>query len=547
MEKINNNNLINKVLNNKYLIVVILFISICFRFINLSTNPTGIFRDEAEKGYNAYSILKTGKYVTFEITQNGLEAQFKPFSLFIEVFGVYTSAIYQVTDIPFVWILGLNEFSTRLPSALIGVLTVLLTYILIKMVYGRDYANISAFLLAISPWHIIFSRWALQGIFVPFFIVVFLIFFLSGLNKKPVYLVLSAFPLALCFYSYDICRLLVPIFIFLVLIIYFKDLLKQKISFIGFVFLFLILILPIIIFTLKNPSLAGERYNRISVFSESNNPIKLIILFLKNYLSHYSPVFLFIKGDELSRHSYPGMGQLNFIEFPLLIFGLWQLIKKRAKFDILLLSWFLIFPIASSLTKEGIPHSLRSIFALPMIHIISAIGFCSMLDIFSNNNKLYSFKKHIVTIFVFLTILTILYLTIVIFFFYPSYSVFDWQYGIKDALEFINSDGKKFDGIIFSGYITGAQYLSLYYTKYEPQKLLEEGLQKTGFIFLPFGYPMNDIYNKKFTGNYYLISYPGEIKYPPADKNIYMTQQRTLKEIKISSLEVRYIRTEISN
>ena len=547
MEKINNNNLINKVLNNKYLIVVILFISICFRFINLSTNPPGIFRDEAEKGYNAYSILKTGKYVTFEITQNGLEVQFKPFSLFIEVFGVYTSAIYQVTDIPFVRILGLNEFSTRLPSALIGVLTVLLTYILIKTVYGRDYANISAFLLAISPWHIIFSRWALQGIFVPFFIVVFLILFLSGLNKKPVYLVLSAFPLALCFYSYDICRLLVPIFIFLILIIYFKDLLKQKISFIGFVFLFLILILPIIIFTLKNPSLAGERYNRISVFSESNNPIKLIILFLKNYLSHYSPVFLFIKGDELSRHSYPGMGQLNFIEFPFLIFGLWQLIKKRAKFDILLLSWFLIFPIASSLTKEGIPHSLRSIFALPMIHIISAIGFCFMLDIFSNNNKLYSFKKYIVTIFVFLTILTILYLTIMIFFFYPSYSIFDWQYGIKDALEFINSDGKKFDGIIFSGYITGAQYLSLYYTKYEPQKLLEEGLQKTGFIFLPFGYPVSEIYNKIFTGNYYLISYPGEIKYPPADKNIYMTQQRTLKEIKISSLEVRYIRTEISN
>jgi hypothetical protein len=58
---------------------------------------------------------------------------------------------------------------------------------------------------------------------------------------------------------------------------------------------------------------------------------------------------------------------------------------------------------------------------------------------------------------------------------------------------------------------------------------------------------MSEIYNKKFTGNYYLISYPGEIKYPPADKNIYMTQQRILKEIKISSLEVRYIRTEISN
>ena len=540
-----NNNLVFKILNSKYLIIFILFLSICFRLINLSTNPPGIFRDEAEKGYNAYSILKTGKYVTFEITQNGFEAQFKPFSLFIEVFGVYTPVIYHITDIPFVYLFGLNEFTTRLPSALIGILTVFFTYILVKKVYDRKCANVSALLLAISPWYIIFSRWALQGIFVPFFIVLFLILFIKGIKIKSLYLIFSAIPLALCFYSYDICRLLVPIFILVIIILYHKDILKRKTSFILFLFLFLILISPIILFIITNPALAGERFNRISIFSESKNPIKLLIIFFKNYLSHYSPMFLFIKGDEISRHSFPGLGQLNFIEFPLIILGLWQLIKKKEKFNILLLFWFLIFPIASSLTKEGIPHSLRSIFALPMIHIISAVGFCSLLDINLIKNQIDKkaprnvIKKDFLIIVIILTFVTIFYLIFVVFFVYPSYSAFDWQYGIKEALDYINQSDKPYDGVVFSGYIVGAPYLSLYYTKYEPTTLLENGLHYTGFIYLSFGYPIKEFFIRRLKGNYFLISYPEEINYPQAEKIIY-SPQNILKQEKIKCIEIRY-------
>ena len=89
--------------NNFYFYLVIFIISFVIRYISIQTTP--LLWDEASLGYNAYSILKTGRdeYGTF-------------LPIIFKSFGDYKPGLYVYLCLPFVYILGLNELSVRLPS-----------------------------------------------------------------------------------------------------------------------------------------------------------------------------------------------------------------------------------------------------------------------------------------------------------------------------------------------------------------------------------------------------------------------------------------------
>ncbi|GIX45055.1 MAG: hypothetical protein KatS3mg130_1463 [Candidatus Sumerlaea sp.] len=135
--------------------------ALLLRVLFLGSLPPALFRDEAEKLYTAWCLATTGH-----------DAEGRLLPLFIHVFGVTTSAVYQYAAIPFVWLLGLNEWSARLPAAVVGTLTVLFLWLWARRVYGELVANWAALLLALSPWHVVFSRWAQQGIFLPLWLAV---------------------------------------------------------------------------------------------------------------------------------------------------------------------------------------------------------------------------------------------------------------------------------------------------------------------------------------------------------------------------------------
>jgi len=92
---------------SKYLLVLILFIAALLRLGNLGGNPPGLTPDEAALGYNAYSILKTGRDEYGQI----LPVVFKSF-------GDYKPELYVYLTVPSVAIFGLTEFAVRFPSAL---------------------------------------------------------------------------------------------------------------------------------------------------------------------------------------------------------------------------------------------------------------------------------------------------------------------------------------------------------------------------------------------------------------------------------------------
>src|SRR5438270_5115493 len=106
----------------KFLLIGIILLALLLRFIALGNNPPSLTWDEAAWGYNAYSLGIDGK------DEFG---RFLPVD-FLESFGDFKPPVYAYLDVLPVKIFGLTEFATRFPSALFGVLTVLITYVLTK-------------------------------------------------------------------------------------------------------------------------------------------------------------------------------------------------------------------------------------------------------------------------------------------------------------------------------------------------------------------------------------------------------------------------------
>lgn len=152
-------------------------LGIILRFFALSSFPNGFSRDEAFLGYNAFSILVTGR---------DINSHFLP--LFLESF-LYTPAGYAYFSIPFIKLFGLSIFSVRFASALFGSLSIPAIFFLTKSLlsFQQDkkiterlilfMSLASSFLLAITPWHINLSRTASVSTLVTFFIILGCYFF----------------------------------------------------------------------------------------------------------------------------------------------------------------------------------------------------------------------------------------------------------------------------------------------------------------------------------------------------------------------------------
>lgn len=163
----------------KHFWISFLFALIVFLLIRLplfAQIPAALNRDEAALGYNAYSILQTGKdeYGTL-----------LPVS--ITSFGDQKLPGYVYTLIPFVAAFGLETWVVRLPSLLAGSSVVLLIGILAAKAAEAFFVSstqkkskelfvfFSMLAIAISPWSNHFSRVAYEAHLA-------MAFFLAGLN-----------------------------------------------------------------------------------------------------------------------------------------------------------------------------------------------------------------------------------------------------------------------------------------------------------------------------------------------------------------------------
>ena len=110
-----------KLLNPKFLLVVILVVASFLRLYKLTIDPPSLFGDELDLGYQAYSILKTGR---------DYSGNFMP--IHFHSLAEWRTPLYLYSAVPTVAIWGITPLGVRLPAALFGILSILAFYLLIK-------------------------------------------------------------------------------------------------------------------------------------------------------------------------------------------------------------------------------------------------------------------------------------------------------------------------------------------------------------------------------------------------------------------------------
>lgn len=473
---------------NKYQLYIfgfILLLAAVLRLYNLASNPPSLNWDEASIGYNAYSILKTGN----DEYGNFLPLEFRSFD-------DYKPPVYVYLAVPSIAIFGLTELGTRFPAALFGILSVAVFYLLLRQVLQKNLSGIrttvpliGAFLLAISPWHLQFSRAAYEGNIGLFFLMLALYLFFVGLTKKGV-LILSILSLVLSLYSYHSFRLIIPLFIPILFIFYYKELLKQKIVTVVSAVLLILLVLPVYMGFL-NPQGSKARLSMVSIFIESrelkDNLVQLEIdkntnnLFgevfhnrrfffareiAKNYLDHFSPNFLFIVGAGSFHHHAKDMGMMYLIEFPFLILGMYFLGRHMNKRIVVMIVLLLLAPIPASLTT-GTPHGVRAIAMIPTLVFITASGVYFFITWVNKlNNK--TFRKIIFASVALLSLINFGYYLNQYYTVTPRAFGYFWQAGNKEAIEEAMKHDDDADKVIMTYLYDQPHVFYLFYNKIDP-------------------------------------------------------------------------------
>lgn len=459
--------------NSKYLIALIFAIALLLRFLEIHQSvPPSLNWDEASLGYNAYSILKTGKDEW---------GRFMP--LTFEAFGDYKLPGYIYTLVPFVAIFGLNNFAVRLPSIIFGSLSVIFLYLIVlELSKEKKWALLSAALLAISPWHFFLSRIALEANLAFSFFLMGLYLLVIGLKKRSM-LVASSLLFGLSVFTYNSARIVVPLFLLGFLILFWKNIKFTKASIFSAIILGLFLAVGFYLAVFQDSS---ARYYWVRILDEGainfldqsrnnssvpvfltkliyNRPAYFIFHFVINYLKHFSVQFLAMSGGTNYQFSIPNTGLVYFIELPFLIYGLYKLLKQKIGW--VFLFWFLIAPIPSALTREA-PHALRSIFMIGSIQIITAFGLIKFFSLIKNN----SWRNLSLSAIILAILLNAYIYSSNYFINYPEKYSQAWQYGYQQAIEEISATYDKYPRIYFTKYYGEPHIFYLFFTKYDPAK-----------------------------------------------------------------------------
>ena len=124
------------------------------------------------------------------------------------------NALESYLMIPFIALFGLEAWAVRLPQLIVGVFSLAAAYDILKRTAGRWAGLCGMFLMAVCPWHILLSRWALESNLAPGFLLFGLCFFLRGLEDHRFFL-LSALMYGFSLYCYAAIWPFVPLVLLL--------------------------------------------------------------------------------------------------------------------------------------------------------------------------------------------------------------------------------------------------------------------------------------------------------------------------------------------
>ena len=386
------------------------------------------------------------------------------FPLYIHSFSEWRAPLLMYATAPFTGILGLNAWAVRLPPIIFGIFGIFLVYILVKDLTGSERLSLlTAFTLAVVPWHIHYSRTAFEATLLLFLLLLGTIGAVRGIGGSTVrrkWLAVAAISFGLTFYTYNTANVFTPLWLLGLLIIYRHKIFSNLRAVMLPSAILLGLFLPLALITINGQGAA--RFKLISIF---NNPktINEVVFkrttgldnkvaerifhnkitgwgkeFVSNYLTAFSPQFLFLAGDPNPRHNLPMFGELYWILLPLLLIGVWRLLlDQNLLFKKIVFAWLIISPLASCLTIGGGNQATRLFLMLPPLAILIAVGWNSLPP--------RLFKLQFLLVSIALTFWLHSY-----FIHYPKEQYRYWHYGYQKSMVWLNEREKDYPRIIIN-------------------------------------------------------------------------------------------------
>jgi 4-amino-4-deoxy-L-arabinose transferase-like glycosyltransferase len=342
----------------------IILLGCVLRFWKLGSLFEGMTFDESYKGLDAIAIRKFGERPVFLDWNGGREALIAYLVAFTENFFDYTSV------------------SIRIINAVAGVVSILLIYLFARMIFNSPIALLSTFLLAVSKWHIIHSRYGVRAGLYLVFEVATLYFLARGFvttKKKAGSLIAAGVIAGLGVYTYIAYRIFpIVILAFLAEKPVRENLLaKWKPLLISGIFCIAI-VAPMATFYIENKDRMNNRMKRTQIWNQQGKENASAIKLIADSTIKTLGLFTY-KGDPIARHDVNEEPMLSPFATGFFLLGLFLTLihpgKPYAKF--LLLYFF--FTILPGILSVGAPNVPRNFGSLPVAILFTSFGiYCAL-------------------------------------------------------------------------------------------------------------------------------------------------------------------------
>lgn len=356
--------------------IPVLAIGVFLRVFRLASVPRGLLYDEAYNGLDIVRIIG-GSRPIFLTDNYGREALF-----------IYLQALSVV-------VFGQTDVALRIVSATVGILTLPVSYLLLRRLFGARVAVLALAWLSVSLWHVMYSRIGLRTIVLPLAAAAAFYFLWRGLDdawsssvntsspretrtvKSGLrWFALAGIGLGVAQYTYTTARFL-PIVVLLFagyLLVIRRDLFRRALP--GFVVCAIVamaVFAPEAWYFVGHPTAFVTRAEEVSVFNTNltgGSTIDALAYSVRRTFGMFS--FL---GDEQWDRNIPGRPVFDPLSSVLLVSGFLIAVRRwRDPRYAFVLIWLLLLLVPSMISIRNVPNFLRVTGTIPAIFALPALG-----------------------------------------------------------------------------------------------------------------------------------------------------------------------------
>lgn len=351
----------------------ILIIAVTVRAWKFGSIPHGFNQDEAMAALEGLSLLN-----------NGTDHYGMPYPVYFTAWITsQMNVLLSYILVPFFKFFGPSIFVARLPLLIFSLISLYVIFKFSYRLFGKFEALAILFVVAINPWHIMISRWALEANLFPHFLLYGCYLIYLGLEKKK-YIYCSMVIFGIAMYSYGISYYLVPILL-ITLCVYMLHIKCVKwYDVVACVCIYTAIAWPLFAMmginlfkfdTVKLPFMTipffekGERMHDILFFSDG-----ILGQLCRNFLCVICIIFFQV--EDSPWNSIPGIGPLYYITLPFLILGIALFIDKlrnresQRRNGIFVISSFFAAAFVSGLITNNANLNRLNAFLYPILFIV---------------------------------------------------------------------------------------------------------------------------------------------------------------------------------